>query len=112
MKRAIKINAKEKKLEVVQWEKFEDLQRHVGGYIERVETQYLPKHAILVDEEGLFKDYTFCFRVKGYPQILAGNGLIVGDTGESFVSATLSPEDVEDVIQMLAITEPEGKEDA
>lgn len=112
MKRAIKINAKEKKLEVVLWEELKDLQAHVGGYIERVETHHLPKHSILVDEEGLFKDYTFCFRVRGYPQILAGNGLIVGDNGENFVSATLSPEEVEDVVQMLAITEPEGKEDA
>lgn len=106
MKRAIKINAKEDKLEEVLWDKLEDLQAHVGGYIERVETCMLPKHSILVDEEGLFKGYDYCFLLRGYPDPLVGNGLIVGDSGQEFVSTTISLKEVADVVQMLTVTKP------
>ena len=106
MKRAIKINAKENKLEEVMWEGLKDLQAHVGGYIERVETCMLPKHSILIDEEGLFKGYDYCFLLRGYPDPRVGNGLIVADNGQEFVSTTISLKKVADVVQMPTVAKP------
>jgi hypothetical protein len=61
-----------------------DMQKAVGGLIQ-------PAHGwangdiLYVDEEGLFKPQTHFFRLAGYDQPLAGNGLIVGsdDEGEN-----------------------------
>lgn len=50
---------------------------------------------IFVDDEGLFKEYNAFFYIEGYPQPLAGRGLMLGcdENGES-VEPTLSAQEV------------------
>jgi len=87
--RAIRINAKDRLIEVVEWETLRDLQRHVGGLIERVELEGLDRYSLLVDEEGLCKELDYGFVIKGYPNPIMGNGLFVGDNCENFVGTDI-----------------------
>lgn len=103
MKRAIKINAEKGCTEIVRWSSLEHLQKHCGGLVERVETPALPDCSVLVDEEGLFKDYHYGFLLKGYPNILCGNGLVVGNNGIEFMGTQVDEKDVEDVISFIKI---------
>lgn len=103
MKRAIKINAEKGCTEVIRWSSLEHLQSHCGGLVERVETTALPDCSVLVDEEGLFKDYHYGFILKGYPNILCGNGLVVGDDGENFIGTQKDQREIEDVISFINI---------
>jgi len=54
---------------------------------------------VYVDDEGLLKDNQMFFKIQGYPEPLAGRGLILGtdEEGDS-CSATLSFEDVRQMI--------------
>ena len=101
VKRAIKINAKEKRLHVVQWDDLSDLQRHVGGLIQSVPAR-LGQYALLVDEEGMLKDLRYGFVASRFPDFLYGNGLIVGDDGVDFCSTDLKLEDVEKAVGNIA----------
>ncbi|KRW94330.1 hypothetical protein [Paracoccus sp. MKU1] len=47
-------------------------------------------HHIFVDDEGLFKDPKYWFEVQGFPQALAGRGLVTRTDGRGeTVSATI-----------------------
>lgn len=50
---------------------------------------------IFVDDEGLFKEHQTFFYIEGYPQPLAGKGLMLGtDAGGESVEPTLSTDEV------------------
>lgn len=101
VKRAIKINAKEKRIHVVQWNDLSDLQRHVGGLIQCVPLQ-LASYELLVDEEGMVKDTRYGFVIDCFPSYLYGNGLIVGVDEDDFCSTDLKVEDVENSVGNIA----------
>lgn len=105
MKKAIRINAEKQTLEVVEWDCLKDLQRHVGGLIERIDYPGAPGISVLVDEEGLFKDLTYGFSLRNGHQVLAGNGLIVGDNGMDFISIDIEPENAADDIEFIDLSD-------
>ena len=55
-----------------------DMHKLLGGYIEAVRVPHLSDDTLYVDEEGTFKVKDGFFRIDGYEQPLAGNGLLVG----------------------------------
>jgi hypothetical protein len=80
--RAILINSDTGKIADVQIEQgsLQDLYRVIGcKTIEAVRTRVLQGRDVLyVDEEGLLHEPTLFFKIDGYAQPLAGNGLVVG----------------------------------
>ena len=101
--RAVKINSKDRCIEEVEFDGLTSMQRHVGGLIEpiRIETPELKDHEVLVDEEGMCKDVAYGFLIKGGNQPYAGDGLVVGDTGEKYVGTEISKEEVEDLVEFI-----------
>jgi hypothetical protein len=77
---AIWINAKDKKIESVEINGIEDMQKCVEGYVEDVcaiaRTKKLTTH-LYANEEGRFKKFPYGFRFNNRLDII-GNGLIVG----------------------------------
>ena len=76
---------------------------HIGCNM--VEVVNIGENDIYVDEEGLLNllPSTNFFMYKGYPQPLAGNGLIMGyndETGDS-VDTTLTVEEVKNNVKFL-----------
>ena len=57
------------------------------------------RDVIFVDDEGLFKDPRYFFTIAGYPQPIAGKGLVLGgnEEGET-ISAEITLEDLKKVI--------------
>ena len=54
---------------------------------------------VFVDDEGLFKEEQAFFRVAGYPQPLAGKGLILGcDAEGESVAPSITLEDATDLV--------------
>lgn len=102
--RAIKINAEKSQIEVIEWSTMEDLQKHLGGYVELVANVTIDHYdsvGLLVDEDAYYKDYSYCFRVKGYRRILAGNGLIVGNDRLEFGNTDIPIANVEDTVKIF-----------
>lgn len=60
---------------------------------------------IYVDDEGLYVENQRFFKLKGYPQPLAGRGLVLGttDDGDS-TDCVMSLEDIQDIVEFC----PEG----
>ena len=86
MPTVILINAKDKKVEVVEATDLTALQTLVGGYLERVAyVKKLGASSLCVDEEGLLKEPTFGFSIDGF--CFAGNGLI-GTLGKTNTKVT------------------------
>ncbi|HTB46258.1 MAG TPA: DUF3846 domain-containing protein [Acetobacteraceae bacterium] len=75
--KAILIDASARRFRPVEYAALPDLQRLVGGYIEAVPVA-LKDDTLYVDEEGLKKPQSAFFAVEGYPQPLAGTGVLVG----------------------------------
>jgi hypothetical protein len=84
--RAIKINSNEQTVEVIDFEgDFRAIQKEIDVDCFTVVELNGEGDTLFVDDEGLFKETNF-FVVEGYPQPLAGHGLILGtdlDSGES-----------------------------
>lgn len=81
----------------------DSIYKHVG--CDMVEVVNIGENDIYVDEEGLLKftPSTNFFMWKGYPQPLAGNGLIMGydeSTGNS-IGVTLSVDEVKNNVSFL-----------
>ena len=75
---------------------------HVG--CEFFEVVNIGDHDIYVDEEGLFKSDLKFFEWEGYPQPLAGNGLIMGfdsNTGKS-INCELTIDYVKSKVKFLS----------
>ena len=70
------------------------------------------QHALFLDDEGLLKsnEVQCYFLVKGADQPFAGRGLILGDAYGDNRAATLSLDDVKDVVTFLdsATVDPEA----
>lgn len=57
------------------------------------------ENMIFIDDEGLLKNPRYFFNIKGYPQPLAGKGLVLGgDSDGETVSATIEYKDLCDLI--------------
>lgn len=57
------------------------------------------ENIIFIDDEGLLKNPRYFFNIKGYPQPLAGKGLVLGcDSDGDTVSATIEYEDLKKLI--------------
>jgi hypothetical protein len=85
---AIKIDVKWRTVNIVTMSKgLHDFYMHIGcNLMEAVYPQGLdPRDRLYVDEEGLLTPGKEFFLIEGFPQPLAGNGLIVGhdDEGEA-----------------------------
>ena len=83
--RAIKINTDRRNVEVIDFEgDYLEIQKEIGvDCFTCVDLD--DNNSLFVDDEGLFKNTDF-FMVEGYPEPLAGNGLILGldyETGET-----------------------------
>lgn len=63
-------------------------------------------NGVYVDDEGLMKDPQHFFVLKGYPNPLAGNGLVLGTNpeGES-VSTTLTVEKVKAMVKFYNVSQ-------
>lgn len=86
MPKVIFINAKEQKLEERVVEGLKDMQGLVGGYIQTVPfIQKLGRDNLVVDEDGLFKNYGYGFWFDGNE--FAGDGFVgtltKGDTKQT-----------------------------
>lgn len=74
-------------------------------------------NTVFIDDDGLLKDPRYFFTLAGYPQPLAGNGLVLGtDAGGESVAPTISIEDVRAMVSFLeasvqGFVESEGEED-
>lgn len=85
--KAILIDAKKREvLEIETTGDLADLQKLVGGYIELV--RVIPDEDLYVNEEGLLHGEKHFFRVDGFDQWLAGNGVILRHNGEGGQCAT------------------------
>ncbi len=94
--KTIKIDSTKKQVTIEDIEnELKPLQDWVDGYIEPVR---LPdgKNIVLVNEEGLLKNFTNGFYLKGHSQPYMGNGIIVGVNNRSgnFASTTLTKEQI------------------
>lgn len=109
MKKAILIDVNNKTIREVTVTKDErgsqlkSMYEHIG--CELVEVVNIGENDIYVDEEGLLNllPTTNFFMWKGYPQPLAGNGLILGyddSTGDS-TDVTLTVEDVKNNVRFM-----------
>ena len=76
--KAIKIDSENRKVEEIEIDGLQDIQKAVGGLIQ-VGHQFINTADIIyVDEEGLLKQPENFFALENETQILAGNGLVVG----------------------------------
>src|SRR5258708_10647972 len=74
----------------------QDLYRVIGcKTIEVVRSRVLQgRDVIYVDEEGLLHDPTLFFKIDGFPQPIAGNGLVVGTDSQGDDIDVKTPLDV------------------
>lgn len=103
MMQAILIDPFTQTIEAVDYSgKYEDIYTLLGCdlfttvYTEMADTIY-------VDDEGLYvKDQKF-FKLKGYPQPLAGRGLVLGSTDDGDSTDCVSTvEDIQDIVEWCA----------
>lgn len=88
MAKVLHINAQTKKVEVSASAGLEDLQKLVGGYIERVGyVKGLGQSSLCVDEEGLMKGYNYGFTLDGH--LFRGNG-VVATLGEGHTTVNIN----------------------
>jgi hypothetical protein len=92
---AIWINAKEKKIELIEIETLKDMQTAVEGYIEDAGT--ISKHEgitthLYVNEEGRFIKFPYGFLF--YDMLIIGNGLIIGMDREGETASVSIPMEV------------------
>lgn len=81
MTRAFLIDPVARSLEPVNVDGFRSIQEVIG--CDTFTAAYLENgDVIYVDDEGLFKGPTSFFLVEGYPQPLAGRGIVVGTDAE------------------------------
>ena len=105
--KAYLIDAKAREVREVEVNGLEDWQRMVGGekgkvYVQDCRFRWLPKHTVLVDEDGKVRDplpYGFHFQDAGGSPYLGGeringNGLLVKDTRPHFSAPDISIESV------------------
>jgi hypothetical protein len=90
MAKVIFINAKEQKVEIKNVTTLETMSALVEGYIERVPyIKGLGHSGLVVNEEGLYKGFTYGFTMDG--NVFMGNGFIgtLGKTDTKIDPATL-----------------------
>jgi hypothetical protein len=78
MPKALFINSTDRTITEVQCDGLKDMQRYVGGYIERVPIDLPEGDDMWVNEEGMFQVQTGFIKVRGYPTPMAGNALVTG----------------------------------
>lgn len=101
--KAIKIDAKERTVELVEIEKgLKPLQEIVGGYIEGALSLSETSDYLYVNEEGLMTNPHYFTFWKEEERIFAGNCVIVGadDTGND-IDVHISAEEVEKKIRFV-----------
>ena len=66
------------KVDVKDGSGIEDIYRHLG--VDCFDLARINRHgdAVFVDDEGLLKDPEYFFAIEGYPEKLAGRGLVLG----------------------------------
>lgn len=103
MKRAVKINAEIQTIEEIHWETINDLKKHIGGNFEAIATPDLNGDIVLVDEEGLYKDVSYGFYLKGYSHVfvLAGNGIVIKMNEKEFAETNIDILCIEDNIRWV-----------
>jgi hypothetical protein len=75
--KALWINSTDRTVTTVEYEDFRDMQKFVGGTFAGA-CRFENGDTLLVDDEGMYKDYETFFFVDGVGQPLAGNGLLTG----------------------------------
>lgn len=112
MKKAILINVNEQtitEVQVVQDSKgsyLKSIYNHLGCQLFNI-VNINSKNDVYVDDEGLLNltEESMFFRLKGYPQPLAGNGLVMGynpEDGES-IDTTMTIEQVKETIVFMNV---------
>jgi len=76
--KCIVINSADRTVTEAEFRGVADLQRMAGGYIEPVPVRLPAGDTLYVDGEGLLKPQLHHFGFDGYPQPLAGTGVVVG----------------------------------
>jgi len=107
--RALVINSKEKKVEVVEiseTDSLSEMQALVGGYIQGV-LKIGKQDQLYVDEEGQMKSHTTGFYVTGSPHpVYVGNGVILGFNRKGDeIDCTLTAEYVRSLVVFLQTRE-------
>lgn len=106
--KALFIDSKERKIIEVNVSGLEDLQTYVGGWIALGTTLVKDniENTVFVDDEGLLKEPSNYFYIKGSHQPFAGNGILVGtnDEGDS-IDTNFNPSDIENLIEFLTISD-------
>lgn len=85
--------------EVNYWGDYKEIYKHIKCDLFTCVYLNTENDCVFVDDEGLWKDNQAFFRIEGYPEPLAGRGLVLGtdDEGES-CSPKLSFDDVRRMI--------------
>lgn len=101
--RAIKLNAENFSIDVVEWETLQDLQNHVGGPIKQIYLDWLEKNeiALLVDGDGYLKNHPYGVSIPNTTVYFAGNGLIVGDTGARYTDTNFNEALIENYLSLF-----------
>ena len=93
--KAIKIDAESRCISIIDVETLEDKRAVVGGLL--AGCGYMANNDFLmVDDEGLLKNPKYFFRIAGYRQSFAGNGILVGTTEDG------DEQDVQTTVKELA----------
>ena len=107
--KALLINSTERTVTTVDYADYRDIQRYVGGPFAGA-CVFDNGDALLVDDEGLYKDHEHYFFVNGMAQPLAGNGLLTGrdhysrKTGEeSTLDVTTTPADMLQLVRWATL---------
>jgi hypothetical protein len=100
MTKAIKIDPKAQTITPIEIVGYEALRDAVGGYITVVPTAF---GTLYIDDKGLINNTREFFAVQGYPQPLAGNGVLFGETDEGGkdTDVMLSVDEVTTIIRFL-----------
>lgn len=81
----------------------EGLQKAVNGYF-AVATRLPNGDALLVDEEGSFKEHTRGFYFGGGRPVLVGPAIVIGVRGADFVAAKTSIEEIQGLVEFTPVS--------
>ena len=102
------IDSEKKEIKEVEYTNWEQISPMLGARSFDVATFNKKEDCVYVDDEGLLSltENSKFFEIKGYPQPLAGNGLVLGtnDEGES-IEPSITLEELKGMVTFLTIQE-------
>jgi len=96
------VNKEVKEIEVSEKNHFEEMKFFMG--VEWATIARTESFDVWVDDEGLLKDPKHFFLIEGYPEPLAGNGIIANTDEEgNTISPTATLEEIRNKVQFVSV---------